>query len=60
MRGIIGGYPMANLKREYTDIKDNNHRVEHQIVSEQDDSSRERILHELYHALTRFGKRIPA
>ena len=51
---------MANLKREYTDIKDNNHRVEHQIVSEQDDSSRERILHELYHALTRFGKRIPA
>lgn len=51
---------MANLKKEYTDIKDNNHKVEHQTVSEQDDSSRERIVQELYHALTRFDKRIPA
>lgn len=51
---------MANLKNEYTDVKDHKHKVEHHIVSVIDDTSRKQIVHELSHVLSKFGKRIPA
>ena len=51
---------MANLKQEYTDIKDVTHKVEHLMASDKDDSSRERIVEELSNALTKSGKRVPA
>jgi len=51
---------MENLKKEYTDIKDIKHKVEHLTVSGKD-GSRERIVEELLHALTRRpGRNIPA
>jgi hypothetical protein len=51
---------MANLKDEYTDIKDRKHRVEHITVYEEDPANRERLKEELFLALTRTEKRIPA
>lgn len=51
---------MDNLKKEYTDIKNRKHKVEHLTVSGKGDSSRERIVEELFRALTRTGKRISA
>jgi len=51
---------MDNLKKEYTDIKHIKHKVEHLIVSDKDAGSRERIVEELSHALTRPRKRMTA
>ena len=51
---------MTNLKTEYIDIKDVKHKVEHVVVSDEDDKSRERIAEEVFHALTKPGKRIAA
>ena len=51
---------MADLKDEYTDIKDRKHRVEHFTVHEEDPANRERLKEELFLALTRTEKRIPA
>lgn len=51
---------MANLKQEYTDTKDRTHRVEHIVVPPDDQNSRERIIDELFQALARTGKKIPA
>jgi hypothetical protein len=51
---------MTNLKTEYTDVKENKHKVEHHVVSEKDGNSKEQVIEELLHALTRPGKRIPA
>lgn len=51
---------MANLKDEYMDIKDRKHRVEHVTVHEEDPANRERLKEELFLALTRTEKRIPA
>ena len=51
---------MDNLKKEYTDVKDIKHKVEHLTVSDKDDSNRERIIEDLFHALTKPGKRISA
>lgn len=51
---------MNNLKNEYIDIKDIRHKVEHLTVSNEDVGSRERIVNELLHALTRSGRRISA
>ena len=50
---------MANLKEEYTDIRDRTHSVEHVVVSTGDKADRERIMEELLHALTRTGRDIP-
>lgn len=58
--GHLGGIAMANLKDEYTDIKDRKHRVEHFTVHEEDPANRERLKEELFLALTRTEKRIPA
>ena len=55
-----GGIAMANLKEEYTDIRDRTHSVEHVVVSAGDKADRERIVEELLYALTRTGKDIPA
>lgn len=44
---------MTNLKTEYTDVKDIKHKVEHFIVSNNDGNSRERVVEELLHALTK-------
>ena len=43
---------MAQLKTEYTDLKNVNHHVEHVIVPESDKKSREQIMEELFNALT--------
>lgn len=51
---------MSNLKQEYTDTKDRTHRVEHIVVLPDDQNSRERIIDELFQALARTGKKIPA
>jgi len=52
---------MDNLKKEYTDIKEIKHNVEHIIiVSDKENNSRERIIEDLFHALTRPSKRISA
>ncbi len=50
----------TNLKTEYTDIKDIKHKVEHHTVSNKEDNSKEQVMEELYLALTKHGKRIPA
>lgn len=51
---------MANLKQEYIDMKDVKHRVEHLTVSEQENTDREQIVQELFVALTKPGRKIPA
>ncbi len=49
-----------HLKTEYTDIKGIKHKVEHHIVSNKEDTSKEQVMEELRLALTKSGKRIPA
>lgn len=51
---------MADLKEEYTDIRDRIHKVEHTVVPVEDKATRERIIEELFCALTRTGKKISA
>ena len=51
---------MADLKEEYTDIRDRIHKVEHMVVPMEDKAAKERIIKELFCALTRTGKKIPA
>jgi len=51
---------MADLKCEYTDIKNVKHQVEHQLIPSDSKDSREQIMEELLTALTRAGKRTPA
>lgn len=51
---------MANLKEEYTDIRNRTHPVEHIIVQTEDKGSREHIMEELLLALAAAGKKIPA
>ena len=60
MWGRLGGIVMANLKDEYTDIKDRKHRVEHFTVHEEDPANRERLKEELFLALIRTETHIPA
>lgn len=54
----IGGLSMANLKEEYTDIKNIKHHVEHIILSTNDKNSKEQMIEELYYILTRQNKHI--
>ncbi len=51
---------MVNLKEEYTDTRDRTHKVEHILVSAEDEAARERIVDELLQALARTGKKVPA
>ena len=51
---------MAQLKTEYTDVKDVTHRVEHVLVTEDDKKSREQFIEELYSALTQNDSRLSA
>ena len=51
---------MANLKKEYTDIRNRTHSVEHIVVSTEDKADQERLMEELLYALTRTGKEITA
>ena len=51
---------MSNLKTEYTDARDVKHDVEHLTVTEDGNQSREQLLEELYAALGKPDKRIPA
>ena len=51
---------MAQLKMEYTDVKDVKHQVEHVVVTENDKKSREQLMEELYSALARNDSRISA
>lgn len=49
----IGGLIMADLKREYTDIKNIKHNVEHIIISTNDENSKEQIVEQLFYTLTK-------
>jgi len=51
---------MADLKKEYTDLKDVTHYVEHLTLPAPDNSNRERIIEELLHALTKPDRKVPA
>ena len=51
---------IAILRTEYTDIKDVKHKVEHHTVFDKNNDRRERVVEELFQALTRPGKRVPA
>ena len=44
---------MANLTKEYIDIKNIKHNVEHSILSTDKKNNREQIIEELFQALTR-------
>ncbi|MBO5473361.1 MAG: hypothetical protein J6A08_06210 [Lachnospiraceae bacterium] len=51
---------MAILTKEYTDIKKKTHRVEHVILADDNRNSKEQIVEELFRALTRPIRHIPA
>ena len=51
---------MANLKEEYTDTRNRTHTVEHIVVPAEDKNAKERIVEELFYALTKTGKKISA
>lgn len=44
---------MSKLRTEYTDIKNVKHRVEHVIVTDGNNKSKEQLLEELFIALTK-------
>lgn len=49
---------MADLKKEYTDIRKIQHKVEHITVSSEDKYNKEQIIQELFHVLTKTDRRI--
>ena len=51
---------MANLKNEYTDIKNIRHKVQHFTVKTNDFIGREYLMKELFLALTKKNKNISA
>jgi len=51
---------MANLKEEYTDVRNRTHKVEHIVVPVEDKAAREQIVEELFQALTGTGEEGPA
>ena len=57
--GCPGGINVADLKTEYTDIRDRIHKVEHTVVPVEDKAAREQIIEELFYALTRTGRKVP-
>lgn len=44
---------MEELKREYTDVRSRTHQVEHAVVPDNKDGSREQIIEELIRLLTK-------
>lgn len=44
---------MAELKKEYIDIKDRRHKVEHFMASPEDKNNKEQIIQELFYVLTK-------
>lgn len=51
---------MTALIKEYTDIKDIRHKVEHHLAPGNDKRSREQLLDDLIHALEKPKKHHPA
>lgn len=51
---------MDTLTKEYTDTKDVKHKVEHVMIPVDEKYSREQILEELFNALAKPRKHIPA
>lgn len=51
---------MAELKKEYTDIRGRKHKVEHVLASSEDKKSKEQIIQELFHVLAGTNRRKPA
>lgn len=51
---------MADLTKEYTDIRNRKHKVEHLTVLTEEENGRERVLDELFHVLSKTGRRKPA
>lgn len=51
---------MEQLKKEYADVRGRTHRVDHITVRSDDKERRERILNDLFRALTPASKHIPA
>ena len=51
---------MSNLKTEYTDAKSRTHKVAHSVLPANDDNSREQIVEELFRAMRKAVKRVPA
>lgn len=50
---------MAELKKEYADIRDRRHKVEHFIISNEDKNNQERVMQELFYVLTKKDRRKP-
>ena len=44
---------MADLTKEYTDIKNIKHNVEHSVLSTDKENNKEQVIEELFHALTK-------
>ena len=53
LQSHIGGVKMAELKKEYIDIKDRRHKVEHFMASPEDKNNKEQIIQELFYVLTK-------
>lgn len=51
---------MTTLTKEYTDLKDVRHNVEHLLAPTNDKRHREQLLDELFHALMKPKKHHPA
>lgn len=49
---------MAHLKREYTDIKNIKHNVEHITLSTDDKNNKEQIIEEIFYILAKSNKHI--
>lgn len=49
---------MAELKKEYTDIRNMRHKVEHLVAASENKNDKEQIIQELYHVLTKTDRRI--
>lgn len=51
---------MSTLAKEYTDTREVKHKVEHLTISTNDKHNREQILEELFLALVKPKKHVPA
>ena len=55
-----GNFHMATLAQEYIDTREIKHKVEHLTVSTDDKHNQEQILEELFRALVKPKKHVPA
>lgn len=51
---------MANLRKEYTDIMNRKHTVEHFMADNEKEKSKEQIVQQLAHIFRKPGKRMTA